>query len=126
MTDATIHSALIAAREYMLHAANPHVTYGYYPGGDPRDFDPDPECCTPEEMAAHKAACESWERGERPEFERHRHEPVEHEGRVVIASYAGAFGLGTYSIRDKEAEDVLDQIQAALACLLSESERSDG
>lgn len=124
MTEDVIHGALIAAREYMLEAANPHVTYGYFHGGDPRDFHPDPECCTPEEIAAHKAACEAWDRGERPKSEQHRHEATEHEGRVVVVSYAGAFGLGTYSIRDEAAEDVLDQIQAALA-LLSEG-HTDG
>lgn len=123
MTEDIVHGALIAAREYLLQAANPHVTYGYFPGGDPRDFDPDPECCTEEEMARHKAACEEWERGERTEHERHHHKAMTlTDGREVIASYPGAFGLGTYSIRDEEAEDVLDQICAALAVTESEGE----
>ena len=38
--------------------------YGYFAGGDPRDFTPDPEMCSAAEMEAHKAACEAWERGE--------------------------------------------------------------
>jgi hypothetical protein len=43
------------------------VGYGYYPGGDPRNFSPDPECSTDEERAKHKAACEAWDRGETPD-----------------------------------------------------------
>jgi hypothetical protein len=38
--------------------------YGLFPGGDPRRFRPDEESCTPEEIAAHRAACEAWDRGE--------------------------------------------------------------
>jgi len=37
-------------------------TYGYFCGGDPRDFHPDHECCTPEEIQRHKEACEDAER----------------------------------------------------------------
>ncbi len=43
------------------------ISYGGYYGGDPRRFFPDEECCTPAELAAHKAACEAWNRGERPD-----------------------------------------------------------
>lgn len=118
VTEDAIRGALIAARTYLLAAATPTVTYGYFHGGDPRNFFPDPECCTAEEMAKHKAACEEWERGEKTEHERHHHKAETlPDGREVIASYAGAFGLGTYSIRDEEAEDVLDQVCAALALL---------
>ncbi len=34
--------------------------YGYPHVSDPRDFSPDPECCSDEEMAAHKRACETF------------------------------------------------------------------
>jgi hypothetical protein len=116
MSDA-VRGALVAARDYLRVCANPDVTYGYFHGGDPRDFCPDPEVCTPEELAAHKAACEAWERGERPELDVHRHEVVEYKGKPALASYAGAFGMGTYQYRDEDAEDVLEQIEAALASL---------
>jgi hypothetical protein len=33
--------------------------YGYFGGGDPRDFHPDHECCSPEEIKRHKEACEA-------------------------------------------------------------------
>ena len=32
--------------------------YGFFHGGDPRDFHPDYECSTPDEIAAHKEACQ--------------------------------------------------------------------
>ncbi len=38
--------------------------YGGFPGGDPRNFTPDRECCTPAEIAAWEAACAAWDRGE--------------------------------------------------------------
>jgi hypothetical protein len=34
--------------------------YGYPCVVDPNDFTPDPECSSPEQMAAHRAACETW------------------------------------------------------------------
>ena len=39
-------------------------SYGGYYGGDPRKFFPDEESCTADELAAHKAACEAWNRGD--------------------------------------------------------------
>lgn len=38
--------------------------YGCYHGGDPRMFHPDSESCTPEELAAHKKACDEWTEAE--------------------------------------------------------------
>jgi hypothetical protein len=37
----------------------PHVEYGYgfFCGGDPRDFHPDHECSSPEEIENHRKAC---------------------------------------------------------------------
>jgi hypothetical protein len=44
---------------------------------DPRDFDPDPECCGPEELAAHADACRRAEAGEKVELPRHRYQAFE-------------------------------------------------
>lgn len=41
-----------------------YTLYGNFMGGDPRDFVPDEEVCTPEEITAWAAACEEWNRGE--------------------------------------------------------------
>jgi hypothetical protein len=90
--------------------------YGHYLGGDPRHFTPDPECSTDQERAAHKAACELWDRGERVEFEAHRHEvnPIDGGG-IALVSHDGAFGLGTLRepVEDMaEALRVFDAIRA--------------
>lgn len=37
-----------------------HSVYGFPCVVNPHDFSPDAECCSPEEIAAHKAACENW------------------------------------------------------------------
>lgn len=44
----------------------PHVEmgYGYFCGGYPRDFLPDYESCTPEEIENHRKACEEANRSE--------------------------------------------------------------
>lgn len=41
-----------------------YTLYGTFMGGDPRDFTPDEEMCTPEEISAWETACEEWNRGE--------------------------------------------------------------
>lgn len=90
------------------------VGYGYYPGGDPRKFSPDPECCTVEENARWKAACEAWDRGETPD-PGGPHVPLGHplpDGVEPVASIIGRaedgqtfghhtvahYGLGTYEV----------------------------
>lgn len=40
------------------------TSYGYYRGGDPRRFFPDPEGATDEEEEAYRLACELWEKAE--------------------------------------------------------------
>ena len=117
VTSDIVMGALIAARDYLRRAAQSEPTYGYFHGGDPRDFSPDAEVCTEAELAAHKEACERWERGERPEYEKHHHDVSQVGNTVVAVSYAGAFGLGTYQWRDEDAEDALDQVEAAIAAM---------
>ena len=39
--------------------------YGCYKPDNPHNFWPDIECCTPEEIANHSAACEAYDKGER-------------------------------------------------------------
>ena len=102
------------------------VTYGYFPGGDPREFTPDEECATADEMERYKADCAAWERGEavdrggphvgindRPDVQdameaaRGTRPTV---GWVTVSHY----GLGTYCYRDESlmrlAQDLDDWI----------------
>lgn len=49
-------------------------SYPYYLGGDPRQFEPEQEN-SPAELAAWRAACEAWERGEHQEPSTEEHGP---------------------------------------------------
>ena len=40
----------------------PHPVYGFFHGGDPREFHPDGECCSPKEYENHKRACAEADR----------------------------------------------------------------
>lgn len=62
-------------------------SYGFYHYGDPRQFVPDEEMNTPGELAAWRAACEAWERGE------HVQQPPEEHGPWVDQE-TGAVTLG--------------------------------
>jgi hypothetical protein len=43
----------------------PESIYGYPPVSmNPHDFEPDTECCTPEEIAEWEAACVQWDSDE--------------------------------------------------------------
>lgn len=90
-------------------------SYGYYLGGDPRDFSPDEECCSPEEISAHAEACRAWDRGECPDLGG-PHQPLTAEDCVAyemalgvarehppeFAGYktVGHYGIGTTMLRD--------------------------
>ncbi len=77
------------------------VGYGFFCGGDPRDFSPDPECSTEDEREAHRLACEAWGRGERADA---------HAGcRASVG-----FGLGTYTHSDEDAAELLGRVLVAL------------
>lgn len=117
-------AALRIALPILAEAARPDTTYGYYPGGDPRDFVPDEECCTPEELARHREACEAWARGETPD-PGGPHVPLDQptsvEPSAAVVGPGGRgwktvahYGLGTYTIQDDTA---VDAWQAALAVL---------
>jgi hypothetical protein len=89
--------------------------YGFFHVADPRDFFPDEEDSTPEEIAAHREACEKAERGEPwgPPDEEHGPwvrvvdgipetvlgQRPEGEGWVGQCHAARSFGIGTYIIR---------------------------
>ncbi len=73
----------------------PHIETGYgaYKGGDPRLFSPDAECCSADELAAHRAACDKWGDNEAV-------------GRVSLVTDA-RFGIGVYQFHyDQFFEEV--------------------
>lgn len=82
--------------------------YGSFPGGDPRDFTPDPESSTEQERRQHAEHCAAWAAGERPQVKASGLEYVEagtyknRDGTPNIGGPAfverAAYGLGTYQI----------------------------
>lgn len=69
----------------------PH--YGFFLGGDPRDFTPDDEGATPEERAQWEEDCAKAERGERAT----QAAACLHLGPVHLTR--AMYGLGTYRFR---------------------------
>jgi hypothetical protein len=108
------------------HAEQPQ--YGGFPGGDPRDFSPDPECCTADELERHRIACHEWEEGRGvdiggPHIALDAHPDIEPDCIVRYADGSGhmtvnAYGLGVYTYRDDELvrlaqdlDDLVDRIR---------------
>jgi hypothetical protein len=73
-------------------------SYGWYLGGDPRQFEPDEEN-GPEEIAAWRAACEAWERGEAVEPAAEEHGPWKEPatGRISLGERPSASAVGICS-----------------------------
>lgn len=89
--------------------------YGFFPGGDPRRFTPDPECSTEAERAAHKAACAAWDRGETTAGQEARPYWVGGEdGKAVAHVTPSGFGLGVYVHTDATLDALAKRIAAAL------------
>lgn len=86
-----------------LYVSTAGHTYGYFPGGDPRDFRPDEECCTPAEIAAWEADCAKWNAGQQ--------EPTPPAGvwsdDGAIHILAPRYGLGSYVFRDPDIEAII-------------------
>ncbi len=79
------------------------IGYGFFPGGDPRNFTPDEELCTPQEIEAHRSACEAMDKGgviDAP------------SGCIILPGGVflniSRFGMGTYSIDDDDDEDEIE------------------
>lgn len=77
------------------------AVYGFFHGGDPREFRPDPECSTDAERALHKEHCAAWDRGEQPE--------------VAVSGWEGnthvtrsAYGLGSYEVDLDDFDEAAD------------------
>lgn len=91
----------------------PH--YGYFLGGDPREFTPDVEVCSVEELERHKADCEAWERGEGID-RGGPHRPLSDNTKVGWETVSH-YGMGMQSLKEpalmKLAQDLDDWIDRA-------------
>lgn len=108
----TLHELLTAALPYVED-----VTYGTFPGGDPRMFTPDSieDGTTEEEMARWKADCAAAEQGQV------RQDPAGRwivlGGGAAVHILQGKYGLGACRYRDEKAVALRDEIRTALAAV---------
>jgi hypothetical protein len=92
-------------------------TYGFFHGGDPRDFYPDPEASTEEERNNHRIACEAYSPG-KPDSNPF---PAPHCTLGGIKRVASpGFGLGMNHYEDEDMVDWSDRLYRAIARLESE------
>ena len=115
-----VAEAMKLARKYIEEAATPQGGYGFFCGGDPRDFVPDEESCSPEELAAHKKACEEADAEEKA---RKLSCP---SGWVAPGIHVtrSPFGIGSYTYRDEQAAALLALVDQALSALPASDERA--
>lgn len=87
--------------------------YGFYHGGDPRDFHPDSESCTPEELASHKAACDAFDAADAAGTPM-KPEP-DGSGWVAPGVHItkSAYGIGTYQYPSHCAEMAAEALASA-------------
>lgn len=104
---AEVRAALEMARSY-IDATSTEPGYGFARPDNPHDFHPDAESCSADEIAAHKAACDAYDKGEyTPE------RGSEWIGAMHILR--APWGIGTYIMRDEQAVKVLAAIDSSLA-----------
>lgn len=133
---AEIRDTLIASREF-LPSNEESVSYGAFPGGDPREFTPDEECSTEEEREAWKAACAAWDRGEQvdvpggceyrevePGTERAVANEAIRDGAAAATASPGlvrvarqTFGLGVYTYADPQVAEIRERVESAIRAL---------
>lgn len=87
--------------------------YGNPVCDDPRDFSPDPECCTPEEIARWKEACERAERGEKVEVPQHQWFS-DKDGMICCHVNSNPWGIGIYIYRDEALTKLKEKLKEAV------------
>lgn len=103
-----LRSAVAAVLSYLdAHAEG--TGYGFARTDDPHDFHPDPDSCSEAEIAAHKAACDAYDRGEYKPSEQHG---CVHEGNAIIC-YA-PWGVGTYVYRDPQFVEAAEFLRGVM------------
>lgn len=98
------------ARGYVADREQGEMGYGFFPGGDPRNFTPDSDS-TEEERANHKRACEAADSGQ---VHMDSDGQWVGEGDMVAHITICQFGLGVYTMPDPVAGKFLDKMEDAL------------
>lgn len=103
--------ALLAVEHEVARCAE-DAYYGYPCVEDPRDYTPDVEVCTDEEIANWKAACAAWDRGEGRPVPSPHEDLVDGDGRKVGHVTTAPMGMGISTIRDAQWERVRAALDA--------------
>lgn len=93
--------------------AEPDHGYGYFRPENPHDFSPDAESCTEEEIVAHAAACAAWDAGTY-EAPRGSERLSDEDGKKLVHILRAPWGIGSYTVRNPEAEALANDVRAAL------------
>lgn len=107
MTEYSLHRKEdIAKVRELLNAIEPEMGYGFYRPANPHNFQPDHESCSPEEIAAHEAACNAYTRGE--------YTPEKGDGWVTpdLHLLKAPWGIGTYQYTDPNIAEALALLDA--------------
>jgi hypothetical protein len=120
----TLLNLLRSARRFVEEAGTIQG-YGFYRPENPHDFSPDPECCTDEEVANHRSACEAWDRGD------YKREPGsetlrDDRGEFVAHITRAPWGIGSYTDMRDDAANLLAAIDAVLNTALAAKESPRG
>lgn len=110
------HEALVELRMLSneIRGSAQDSTYGFFHGGDPRNFSPDPEASDDEEQARHAAACAEWEAtGNNPN-------PAPHCTMGGLQKAPPGFGLGVNTYIDEDALDWAERIDRCIDRLADE------
>lgn len=83
--------------------------YGFYRPANPNNFFPDPESCSEEEIANHKAACEAFDRGE--------YTPEKGDGWITpnLHILKAPWGIGSYCEPIPEIKALCDSARELIA-----------
>lgn len=93
-----------------IREQNGEVGYGYFLGGDPRDFTPDEESCSAEEIENHKRACQLMDEGKIQFVDGRHHFPLIKDGEVIGHVTQAAFGIGMYTVKDPEIDKLASSL----------------
>ncbi len=137
-------AALRAALPYVAEAALPQICYGSFHGGDPRLFTPDKDGGTPAELARWQADCAAAEKSGAVQPSAHQwqlgadctddvvalvkgvqaargEEPTGPSPEGAVHITRAMYGLGTYELRDEEAEQARSLVVEAIKAAESEA-----
>ena len=81
------------------------LTYGFFIGGDPRNFKPDYEVCTEKEIQKWKNDCQKWNDGDYENVDKNAPRFCgEVDGKHVFHLIPGGYGLGVTEYEWEELE----------------------